>query len=167
MPDGIEIERKYLISRPEEDVLLREGAVKKEMVQTYLKSEKGVSERVRKVTQNGQIKYYHTVKTKLGPITRTEEEDLIGKEEYEKLLLRADEACMTIEKVRYVIKRGKYAYEIDLFPFWQDRAFLEIELESEDETPLLPPFLHILCDVSEKKGYSNHALAAHFGKIVD
>ena len=46
MPKGLEIEKKYLIAYPDEELLLKKGAVVKEIEQTYLTSDVG-SERVR------------------------------------------------------------------------------------------------------------------------
>ena len=90
---------------------------------------------------------------------RREDEYVIDREEYDALLLRADSSCHPIVKDRYVLKENGLAYEFDLFPFWQDQAFLEIELEREDQEVFLPDFVTVLADVSEDKNYTNHALA--------
>ena len=51
MPKGLEIEKKYLIAYPDEGLLVKKGAVVKEIEQTYLLSDVG-SERVRASTAN-------------------------------------------------------------------------------------------------------------------
>ena len=158
MPKGLEIEKKYLIAYPDEELLLKKGAVVKEIEQTYLTSDVG-SERVRASKTNGRTTYTHTQKKKIKGIVRTEDEEVISEEEYRRLLLRADPACVNIKKRRFVLKNGEFTYEIDLFPFWKDKAFLEIELEREDQTVDLPDFVTVLADVSEDKRYTNHALA--------
>ena len=53
---------------------------------------------------------------------------------------------------------GTY-FEIDIFPFWRDKAFLEVELKSENEGFVLPPFIKVIKDVTEDEEYTNHALA--------
>ena len=46
-----------------------------------------------------------------------------------------------------------------MFPFWSDKAFLEVELPSED-TPVTPPdFVRVIREVTDDNRYTNHALA--------
>ena len=158
MPKGLEIEKKYLIAYPDVGRLVEEGAVVKEMEQTYLLCDEG-SERVRSTTIGGHTEYTHTVKKKIRGIVRKEDEERITEDEYKRLLLRADPACVNIKKTRYALKKGNFCYEFDVFPFWTDKAFLEVELESEDQEVVLPDFVVVLEDVSEDKRYTNHALA--------
>ena len=53
---------------------------------------------------------------------------------------------------------GKYI-EIDVFPFWKDKAYLEIELISEDEKVEIPPFIEIIKEVTQDKRYTNKSIA--------
>lgn len=158
MPKGLEIEKKYLIAYPDTDLLIKKGAVVKEMEQTYLVSDVG-SERVRRTTINGVTTYTHTLKKKIKGIVRTEDEETISEEEYKRLLLRADPTCLNIKKRRYVLLENGFCYEFDVFPFWMDKAFLEVELEDENTDVVLPDYAVVLADVSEDKNYTNHALA--------
>ena len=158
MPKGLEIEKKYLIAYPDTDLLIKKGAVVKEIEQTYLVSDVG-SERVRLTTINGVTTYTHTVKKKIKGIVRTEDEETVSEEEYKCLLLRADPGCLNIKKRRYVLSENGFCYEIDVFPFWTDKAFLEVELEEEKTDVVLPDFVAVLADVSEDENYTNRALA--------
>ncbi|MBO4540264.1 MAG: hypothetical protein J5781_08280 [Clostridia bacterium] len=158
MSKGLEIEKKYLIAYPDVTFLIGRGATVKEMEQTYLLCDEG-SERVRSTTINGRTEYTHTVKKKIRGIIRKEDEERVSKDEYKRLLLRADPACVNIKKTRYVLDENGFRYEFDVFPFWKDKAFLEVELESEDQEVVLPDFVVVLEDVSEDKRYTNHALA--------
>ena len=54
--------------------------------------------------------------------------------------------------------RGKLL-EVDLYPFWQDRAILEVELASEDETFALPDYLTVITEVTGDRRYKNVQLA--------
>ncbi len=164
MSNGLEIEKKYLIAYPDINLLLRKGAREKDITQTYLSAPEGTSERVRKSVENGVAVYTHTIKTKLGGITRKEDEYVIDREEYDFLLLRADKSCLNIKKRRFVLYQGHFTYEIDVFPFWKDKAFLEIELERENQEVVLPDFVTVLADVSTDKNYTNHALAKKLKK---
>ena len=50
-------------------------------------------------------------------------------------------------------------FELDVYPFWNDRATLEIELLSEDQPYKLPPFIKLIREVSYEPEYRNIALA--------
>ena len=50
-------------------------------------------------------------------------------------------------------------FEIDVCPFWQDRAVMEIELADEAETVALPPEIEIIKEVTWDRRYTNAALA--------
>ena len=163
MPNGLEIEKKYLIVYPDTELLKRLGATEKRMEQTYLASEESVSERVRMSETNGVAVYTHTRKKKVKGIVRQEEERTISKAEYDALLERKEPGASTIKKTRYVLPLGGLVWEFDVFPFWQDKAFLEVELEREDQEVVLPDFVTVVADVSENPSYTNHALARRFG----
>ena len=50
-------------------------------------------------------------------------------------------------------------FEIDVYPFWQDRAVMEIELADEAEAVKLPPEIEIIKEVTRDRRYTNAALA--------
>lgn len=156
----LEIERKFLIKYPDTELLdrLSEGN-RSEISQTYLVSEAGISERVRARTRGGVTVYTHNTKIKLSHMKRIELEDEVGEAEYKKLLTRADPKCRTIEKVRYCVPHGDFVFEIDIFPFWTDKAFMEVEMPSEDTHVELPDFAEIIREVTEDNRYTNHSLA--------
>ncbi|MBQ9133438.1 MAG: CYTH domain-containing protein [Clostridia bacterium] len=156
----LEIERKFLIAYPDTDLLDRlSGGNRSEISQTYLASEKGTSERVRARTKGGVTVYTHNTKIKLSSMKRIEMEDEVSEAEYKALLQRADPKCRTIEKVRYCVPVGEFVFEIDLFPFWKDKAFMEVEMPSEDTVVALPDFVEIIREVTDDDRYTNHALA--------
>lgn len=156
----LEIERKFLIVYPNlADLAARADGDVSEIVQTYLAAENGVSERVRARTRGGVTIYTHNTKIKLNAMKRIEFEDTIGEAEYTALLHRADPACRRIEKTRYCVRAGGFVWEIDIFPFWMDKAFLEVELPCEDTPIVLPDFVHLIREVTEDSRYTNHALA--------
>ncbi len=156
----LEIERKFLIAYPDTDLLerLSDGDCSR-ISQTYLLGEKGTSERVRTRTRHGVTVYTHNTKVMLSSMKRIERETEVDAATYQALLRRADPACRTIEKVRYCVPQGNFVFEIDIFPFWQDRAFLEVELPSEDTAVTLPDFVTVLREVTDDDRYTNHALA--------
>ena len=156
----LEIERKFLIEYPDTALLDRlSGGERSEISQTYLLGEAGASERVRARTKGGVTVYTHNTKIKLSSMKRIEMEDEVSEAEYRELLLRADPSCRTIEKVRYCVPFGKFVFEIDVFPFWTDKAFMEVEMPSEDTEVPLPDFVKIIREVTDDNRYTNHALA--------
>lgn len=156
----LEIERKYLIERPRETLLAAEAGVRvQEIEQTYLQAPKGKTRRVRRLTENGCTRLIYTEKTRLNALTALEEEYEITPDRYAVLLREADPERCPIQKRRYAIPYGKGVCEVDIYPFWQKHATLEIELSSEEETPDIPPFLTVLRDVSEDRRFKNVNLA--------
>ena len=152
----LEIERKFLIAYPDTDFLdSLENSSKVEITQTYLKDRS----RIRKWYANGKVSYIKTVKHKISELVRIEEECEITESEYEFLLKNADPERKPVVKTRYRYPYMNKLIEIDVFHFWSDRAFAEIELEYEDEEFFLPDFIEVIKEVTEDKRYRNSALA--------
>lgn len=155
-----EIERKFLIEMPKEaDLLSMEGAFCDEILQTYLVSRGGLTHRVRRRAHGGEVGYTETKKTRLTDLSCIEEERQIGKEEYEALLRLADGALSPIEKKRYCIPYDGRLLEVDIYPFWQRSAVLEVELPTEEAAFSLPPFIRVIREVSGEVAYKNLSLA--------
>lgn len=154
-----EIERKFLIRMPDLN-WLSSVAERSHIVQTYLlKDETGMTERVRRRETADRTVYTHTKKFRVSAMRRVEIEDEIDRTEYESLLLRADPKRRSIEKDRYCLRENGLLYEIDVFPFWNDRAFLEIELKDEKQNFPWPNGLVCIREVTDDSQYTNSALA--------
>ena len=157
--NGYEIERKYLIRRPAA-AWLEENCEGSDIIQTYLKTEAtGYSDRVRRRAGKNGVVYTHTVKRRISDLRREEQEREISEGEYLALLRRADPERRSIEKRRYVLAYEGKEFEIDVYPFWQDRAVMEIELADEAEAVALPPEIEIIKEVTRDRRYTNAALA--------
>ena len=158
----LEIERKYLIRLPDEGLLDALAVSRDWIEQTYLlPAEAGSTDRVRaRRAVGGRTVYTHTVKKPVSAMTHTEDETEIDESAYRELLKRADPALNVICKTRWCVPCGGYTLEIDRYPFWSDRAVLEIELGSEDEAPALPEWVSLIRELTGDKRYSNRALAA-------
>lgn len=164
IPVPLEIERKYLIKYPSINSLIdKYKATKVEIVQTYLKSNSdGIERRVRQRGIDGDYSYYYTEKIAVTGVTREEKERRISQREYIKLLTEADNTLHQIIKERYCfLFEGKY-FELDIYPAWSDKAILEIELASENETFNIPDCIEIIKEVTEDKRYKNRSLAESF-----
>lgn len=161
----LEIEYKFLIEYPDTGFLSKlPGYRCVNMTQMYLTlpesfgSESGRC-RIRKTEENGEIKYIKTFKQAISDLTRIEIESEITAEEFDRLTTYQTHDCSPIIKSRHIFPFRDFICEVDVFPFWDDRAFLEIEVTSEDITPSIPPFIRIIKDVSADKRYRNSALA--------
>lgn len=157
--NGFEIERKFLIHRPE-DIWLEENAEGSNIIQTYLKTNvPGCSERVRKRSGANDTVYTHTEKKRISAMRREEREEEIDEKEYLVLLKAADPQRRVIYKRRYVLTYKSQSFEIDIYPFWNDRAVMEIEMENETVQVELPEDISVIKEITEDKRYTNASLA--------
>ena len=156
-----EIERKYLIRYPNIRTLLAQKGVEQwEIVQIYLTvSGPGETRRIRQVVSGGEIKYYKAFKKHLTDLTNEEDEGEIDQLEYIHLCQEQQPGCKPLGKTRYRIPYEGHILEFDIYPFWNDRAILEIELEDESEGAAIPDYVRIIRDVSADPAYKNRSLA--------
>lgn len=162
----LEIERKFLIAPggvPADADWPVEFA-DHHIVQTYLVPKKDwhTSERVRMQipTDGRSCTYTHTLKMRVSDGVHEEDEEVISKGSYTRLLKRADTGMVPVSKVRRVFEWSGRKFELDTFshPF-AGLVMMEVELPSMDVTVELPPFIRIEREVTTEKGYTNAALA--------
>lgn len=159
IPSPLEIERKFLIKYPPLQLLHNmPNCCCTHISQVYLDIP-DANVRLRKRTVDGICSYIRTEKSKISALTRIETECDITEKEYNELLQYSHPNMAVIDKKRYcLMHKGKY-FEIDVFPFWSDKAYVEAELISEDEQVELPPFLEVIKEVTQDRRYTNKALA--------
>ena len=156
----LEIERKFLIALPDEALLTEKSAKRLSIEQHYLRpGADGANRRIRRTVCGAEERFYYTEKTRVTAVTRIEREREIGSVEYAALLTERDGACRPIQKTRFLVPFAGHTLEIDVFPFWHDRAFCEAELQSEDEPLALPDWLRVYREVTDDPRYTNRALA--------
>lgn len=153
-----EIERRFLIRMPDMN-MLESCASSSRISQTYLISGDGSTARVRMRAFAEKTEYTHTVKRRISAVIREENEKPISREEYESFLLFSDPKRKTIEKTRYCVDYLGKCFEIDIFPFYKDRAIIEIELNDEKEEFVLPPMVSVIKEITADKRYTNAAMA--------
>ncbi len=160
IPESLEIERKFLIEYPDikklESMYNCRGV---EIEQIYLVPKEGCNRRIRMRGEKGNYIYYLTEKRKISELVRMETERIICKEEYTKLKEEADSRCKPIVKTRYCLAENDMYWEIDVFPFWNDKALMEIELLREDQSYVLPGCTKVIRDVTREDDYTNRALS--------
>lgn len=160
-PEPLEIERKYLIEYPDIKMLESiDNCEKVEIIQTYLHSpEENEEIRLRQRGNNGHYVYFKTIKKELSDTKRIEIEKRLNKDEYLRLLMTADTSKRQIRKNRYCLTYENQYFEIDVYPFWKDKAIMEIELSDEDSPIVFPDFINIIREVTSEREYKNSSLA--------
>ncbi|MBA3732785.1 AAA family ATPase [Patescibacteria group bacterium] len=160
IPAPLEIERKYLVSQCDLNLLPR-PVQQVNIVQYYLQSEKeGDVERIRARGQSGGHTYYHTIKQFVRPGVRNEVERQITRDEYFTFLKRADPSFGKIDKTRYCFVWENQYFELDSFRNPPGLTLLELELTEEHDKFTLPDFLQgYLTDVTDDPQFSNYEIA--------
>ena len=159
-PEPYEIERKFLIEYPDINALeAMPNCEKVEIIQTYLRSDTDEEVRIRQRGAKGHSIYFETRKTAVTGLKRVEVERQLSKDEYLERLMDADPTRRPIRKDRYCLADGSQYFEIDVYPFWKDRAILEIELSDPQEEIRFPEILKVLREVTDDPAYKNSSLA--------
>ncbi|MDO5557326.1 MAG: AAA family ATPase [Clostridia bacterium] len=158
LPIPLEIERKYLITKPQDEQLEKiDGIVKLNILQTYLHSEDPLIERrIRQRGEGNSFSYYYTEKKTLSNLVRQEKERLITQREYISLLIEGEKS---IRKDRYCFLFKNQYFELDIYPKWDNEAILEIELTDKTQKVDLPDWIKVIKEVTEDITYKNINLA--------
>lgn len=166
VPVPVEIERKYLVEMPNMDELKSKfDTTTVDIIQTYLvEKEDGVERRVRQRGVNGSYTFYYTEKQNISGVARTEKERKLSEKEYLTLLMEADTSLHQIKKQRTCLVCDGSYFELDVYPFWNDKAILEIELTNENNKVTLPDCIKLIKEVTEDINYKNRALAKTLGQ---
>lgn len=163
VPEPMEIERRYLIEYP--DLAWLESnphceAV--EITQAYLRCSEGEELRIRRRGANGSYTYFETVKRDITNSRRMETERRITKQEYDELLEAADKPAV-IEKTRYCLTYDNQYLEIDVYPFWDSQATLEVEFPDTLQEVRFPPEIHVIREITDDPSFRNSVLAREYG----
>lgn len=160
-PEPYETERKFLIEYPDVEWLESMDTCRKvEIKQTYLKSAEGDEVRVRRRGYDGHYVYFLTSKRTVSGIKRIETERRLSEDEYNRLLETADESKNPIYKTRYCLLYENQYFEIDLYPFWEDKAIVELELSDENAPIFFPDEIKVIEEVTDNPEYKNSSLAS-------
>ena len=132
---NIEIERKFLVLDDSYKALSYNHS---HIMQGYICSQRGRTVRVRIRDHQGFI----TIKgpSDVGGLARYEFEQEIPLADAKELMKLCEPGI--IDKTRWLVKSGDFTFEVD--EFYGDNAGLvmaEVELQSEDDQPVLPHFI--------------------------
>ena len=164
IPESLEIEKKYLVQRPDTDKLVREfGAVPILIEQAYVANDSGERVRIRKRGQDGSFVYYATFKQRMGNGVAREEEERIPQKTYDfELAHNRDMAYEIVRKIRYCFLWEHQYFELDVFrnpESARNTTLMEIELEEIDQNVILPTFIDVIEDVTTDYRYANSSIA--------
>lgn len=160
IPEPLEIERKFLIEMPDLVYLNSLKTCRKiPITQAYLASPEEGRFRVRKRGEGENAIFIKTVKHKINDLIRIEIETLISEKEYYEYLTDKKHIQGIISKDRYCIAWNSTYYELDVYPFWNNQATLEIELINENQKYEIPDFVKVIREVSFEKEFRNKSLA--------
>ena len=159
-PKPLGIEHRFLIEYPDVNWLESLPNCRRvEIRETYLLSNPDEEVRIRQRGADGHYFYYETVNKLVDGLNRGDLERKLTQKEYLKRLADADPARRPIHKIRYcLVYKGQY-YEIDLLPFWQDKALLEVALSDENAAVDLPQPLKVIREITDDPAYRNAELA--------
>ena len=161
---NLEIERKYVIEKPQIDKMRECGAyTSSEIVQIYLDSEAGVTRRVRsRAYSDGRVQYFETEKERVDEMSSIERECEITKAEFDNFSLQIAAKTRPITKTRHTFDYLGQTFEIDVYPEWECTCIMETELPSRDTEVKMPSFIRIIAEVTGDKRYSNAAMSRSF-----
>ena len=159
MTEPLEIERKYLIRRP--DIAALPCTKIYAIEQTYLTAPEGITARVRRRCCGETEEFFYTEKERRTAVTCVERERSIDRAAYDALLERRRSDSRTICKTRCCLFHDGLTFEIDVYPFWEHLAVMEVELHSEEQRFSLPPQIEVIGEVTERRELKNAALARY------
>ena len=157
---AFEIERKFLIEYP--DVAWLESLPNCERVdieQYYLRSDEHRELRIRKRGTRDWNTFYLTEKEIDGTKKHLIRRQRISLREYENLLSQADPSCRKIKKTRYCLTYEGQYFEIDVYPCWDDKAIIQIEMSGENDPISFPPEIKVIREVTNDPHYRNSMIA--------
>ena len=71
----------------------------------------------------------------------------------------ADSDRKPVRKDRYCLVYDGQYFEIDVYPFWNDKAIMEIELSDTDVEIRFPDMIQVIKEVTDDDAYKNASLA--------
>lgn len=163
MPTNVEIEKKYVIAKPDiSQLCMIPEYTYSEIEQIYLASPSGITHRIRSRRFPSGVKYTETVKVRIDKMSANETEREITQERYFELRENIAPESVPVIKERHTFPYGGHTFEIDVYPNWEKSCIMEVELSSRDEDAILPPFISVIAEVTGDKRYSNASMSRRF-----
>lgn len=155
----IEIDRKYLIKKPNLAEFSSINFTEMDIIQSYLKSPNHIERRLRQRGQDGSFSYYLTEKLDMGNSSkRPEVERKISDKDYLCYLSQMDPTLTPIVKKRICFVCNNQYFRVDLFDFSNEYALMEIDCK-KDSIVIFPDIIQVVKDVTGDPYYRNCSLS--------
>ena len=155
-----EVWHKYLIELPDVAKLVeRYCAAGIDMMQTYLsQTSPSIVRRIRQQKNGDEYLYFYTEKHYTGDGTWETERPISGKE-YIQYLMEGDISLHAVHKMKYRFNYEGHRFEIDVYPFSDERAIMRAAMPKDKDEIAIPPEVKILREVTNDPAYRNSQLA--------
>lgn len=161
----IEIERKFIVAKPNFRILAKEREYKRyEIVQIYLTGAAGATHRIRKRSSSFDTVYTETVKVRIDSMSAYEDEREISESDFLTLSHKIADGTRPISKVRHSFEYAGLTVELDEYPEWKNTCIMEIELPTREENVKIPDFINVIREVTGDRAYSNAGMSRDFPK---
>ena len=156
-PEPMVNKRKFLVDMPNIALLTEKyGALAIDMMQTYLCfTQPGVERRIRQQENGEDYLYFYTEKHVMPDGVQWVTEKPISEKQYIHYLMEGDDALHSVRKVKHRFIYGDCKFELDVYPFSEDRAVLFMYGENAE----IPPEIRVLREVTGDPAYKNRQLA--------
>ena len=155
-PELAKTKKKYLIKLPDASIL--KNMKKIEIYQSYLKCDNNEKIQIRKRGEGDEF-IYSQIKTRIQDDQIIKVEKRLSQAEYQDKLVDIDHARKPLHRTRFCFSEQSQYMEIDIYPFWNDKAILNIDLSKVDDEVQLPAFVKVIEDITNKKEYLNSELS--------
>lgn len=158
-PEPMTRKRKFLVDMPDVAALAqRYNALALDMMQTYLTmANPSVERRIRQQKNGEDYLYFYTEKHFMPDGTKWDTEKPISEKTYIRYLMEGDSALHSVRKTKYRFIYEGCRFELDVYPFSQDKAVLFMYSGGAD-TPM-PPEITVQREVTGDPAYKNRQLA--------
>ena len=147
-PEPMVAKRKFLIEMPDLEQLKKKyNAVMLDMMQSYLVvTQPGVERRIRQQKNGEDYLYFYTEKHTREDGAKWVTEKPISEKQYVKYLMESDSALHHVRKNKYRFIADTCRYEVDVYPFSEDKAILFQYAPSNDT--VIPEELKVIREVT-------------------
>lgn len=162
LPGHTACRRSFLVRDPDREWLERSFFCRRaDLTETFLPTEGNNVHLVYSRTCSGDTLYFERTAKQLSPYRWETICTRLTEDQYRALQAKADPNRKPLSKSTYCMVHEDSYFEVDLYPFWQDRGILRFPmLQEESPLPDFPVQLRIIGEVSENPAYKDEALAA-------
>ena len=92
-------------------------------------------------------------------------EERLTQRGYKEMLDEAGSDLQLLHKTRYSLPYDGQVFQLNIYPFWTDKALVKIELNEEEGQVRLPPELKLIREVTGEWAFKDYTLAVTRGNL--